>query len=363
MTDFTVPTECKGYAAMEKSGKFQPWTFTRRACGPDDVVIDIKFAGICHSDIHQVREEWGAAQFPMVPGHEIGGVVVAVGSNVTSLKVGDHAGVGCMVDSCRGCQNCKVGDEQYCFSGMVGTYNSKYRYKHCLEYNDQGGATTYGGYSKSIVVDRNFVLQIPTALDLAAATPLLCAGITVYSPMMHFGLRTNMKFGVVGLGGLGHMAAKFGVAFGNHTTVISRGTGKKASALGDLGVDAFIDSKNAEEMAAAAKTFDFLLCTVSADYDVGEYLNLLKHDGKFVVVGVPESARPIQMNPLIFRRISIAGSLIGGVKETQEMLDFCGKKNIVCDIETISAAQIDEGYERTVKGDVKYRFVIDTATI
>lgn len=248
MTDFTTATDCKTYAALTPGEKFQPHTITRRACGPKDVVIDIKFAGICHSDIHQVREEWGKGIFPMVPGHEIGGVVVAVGSEVKNVAVGSHAGIGCLVDSCRSCKQCKLGEEQYCLEGGVFTYNSKYKYPHSAEYNADGGANTYGGYSKHIVVDEAFVLRIPSNLDLAGATPLMCAGITVYSPMKRFGLRPDMKFGVVGLGGLGHMAAKFGVAFGCHTTVISRGTAKKESSLNGLKVHAYLDSKNEEEI-------------------------------------------------------------------------------------------------------------------
>lgn len=239
---FTTATDCEGMATMTAGGPFEKYKFTRRACGPNDVVIDIKYAGICHSDIHQAREEWGKANFPMVPGHEIGGVVVSVGTNVTKFIVGDHAGVGCMVDSCRSCGECREGNEQYCHTGMVGTYNSKYKYAvEC-------GSPTYGGYSKHIVVDKDFALLIPKNIDLAASTPLLCAGITVYSPMMHFGLRPNMKFGVVGIGGLGHMAIKFGVAFGNDTTAISRGTSKKDTCLNELKATRYLDSKSPEEM-------------------------------------------------------------------------------------------------------------------
>lgn len=322
----------------------------------DDVVIEIKYAGICHSDIHQVREEWGKAMFPMVPGHEIGGVVVAVGANVKDMAVGEHAGVGCFVDSCRNCRNCRQGKEQYCLSGYVGTYNSKYKY--CIEC----GNNTYGGYSKHIVVDRAFALKIPNSLDLAAATPLLCAGITVYSPMMHFGLRSNMKFGVVGLGGLGHMAAKFGVAFGCHTTVISRGMSKRDSSINELKVHDFIDSTNTEQMAANRGTFDFLICTISAAYDLRTYLKLLHTDGKFIVVGAPPSPVEVSCSQLIGSRVLVAGSLVGGLPETQEMLDFCGRHNITCDIELIGAKDIDQSYDRTVASDVKYRFVIDTST-
>ncbi|CAE7572037.1 adhA [Symbiodinium microadriaticum] len=357
MSDFSVPTECQGFAAMEASGKFTPFTFTRRACGANDIVIDVKFAGICHSDIHQVREEWGSALFPMVPGHEIGGVIVAVGANVTNYTIGDHAGVGCMVDSCRSCRSCKKGSEQYCTSGCVWTYNGVHKYEV------ENGTRTYGGYSKHIVVDKNFALKIPKSLDLAGATPLMCAGITVYSPMLHFGLQPNMKFGVVGLGGLGHMAVKFGVAFGCHTTVISRGNTKRDGALNDLHATAFLNSNSPEDMAAEAGTFDFILCTVSAQFDPLNYLKLLAVDGKFISVGVPPEKLSINVGSLVHGRKIFGGSLIGGIQETQEMLNFCGRYNITCDIEMIGAAQIDESYDRAVEGDVKYRFVIDTSTI
>jgi alcohol dehydrogenase (NADP+) len=323
----------------------------------DDVVIEIKYAGICHSDIHQVREEWGKATFPMVPGHEIGGVVVAVGANVKDMAIGEHAGVGCFVDSCRNCRNCRQGQEQYCSNGYVGTYNSKYKY--CIEC----GNNTYGGYSKHIVVDRAFALKIPQTLDLAAATPLLCAGITVYSPMMHFGLTPNMKFGVVGLGGLGHMAAKFGVAFGCHTTVISRGMAKRENALNELKTHDYIDSTDAEQMGAGKGTFDFIVCTVSAQYDIRHYLQLLRTNGKFIVVGAPPCNVDLSCSQLIFSRTQVAGSLVGGLPETQEMLDFCGRHNITCDIELVGAKDIERSYDRTVASDVKYRFVIDTSTI
>lgn len=356
MTDFTNPFECQSYAALQPSNKFEPYTITRRGMRSDDIVIDIKYAGICHSDIHQVREEWGKSIFPMVPGHEISGIVVAVGNNVTKFAVGDHAGVGCMVDSCRNCRNCRRGSEQYCQKGFVGTYNSTYKY--CVEC----GNNTYGGYSKLIVVDKDFALQIPKNLDLASAAPLLCAGVTVYSPIMKFGLTSAMKFGVVGLGGLGHMAVKFGVALGCHTTVISRGTSKKESSLNDLKAHVFLDSTNSEELAAAAGTFDFIICTVSAQYNIQTYLNLLSADGKFIVVGAPSNPVSVHCFSLLLSRVTIAGSLIGGIEETQDMLDFCGRHNIDCDIELINASQIDVAYERTLASDVKYRFVIDTST-
>ena len=261
MSEFSKPSQVKGYAAMTVGGPIVPYSFERRAMGPKDVVIDIQYAGICHSDIHKVRGEWGPhGIFPMVPGHEIGGVVVAVGAKVTKAKVGDSAGVGCMVDSCRSCKTCLFGEEQYCSEGVVLTYSGRYKFRHCEEFNEQGGGVTQGGYSKRIVVDENYLLIIPKNISLAAATPLLCAGITVYSPMMKFGLRSNMKFGVVGMGGLGHVAVKFGVAFGNHTTVISRGTSKKQSSLKGLGADAFIDSTNAEEMKVSSLTSLILKC-------------------------------------------------------------------------------------------------------
>jgi uncharacterized zinc-type alcohol dehydrogenase-like protein len=248
-TDFTKPFECKCFAAMAASGPLVPHTITRRACHSNDVVIDIQYAGICHSDIHQVREEWGPAVFPMVPGHEIIGYVSAVGDKVTKFTVGQTVGVGCMVDSCRECKSCKADEEQFCSGGgCVFTYNSKYKFPHCVEYSDEGGATTYGGYSKMVVVDQDFVLSIPSNLKLAAAAPLLCAGITTYSPLMQFGLKPTDKFAVAGLGGLGHMAVKFGIAMGCHTTILSRGSNKRATALEGLKANAFIDSSDTEAL-------------------------------------------------------------------------------------------------------------------
>lgn len=355
--DFSVPTTTRCVAFMAPGGPGTRHEITRRACGPDDIVIDIKFAGICHSDIHTAREEWGTAVFPLVTGHEIGGIIVAVGKNVKKFVLGDRAGVGCMVDSCRKCSNCARGEEQYCATGPVYTYNSKHKY--CVEV----GTQTYGGYSKHIVADENFALKIPSNLDLAAATPLLCAGITLFSPMIDFGVQPHMKFAVAGLGGLGHMGVKFGVAFGCHTTVISRGQGKKAAALQDLKADDYIDSTVAAEMQAAAKSFDVIISTISAPYDVTGYLALLKTDGKLIVVGAPPGPQTVSLGALIGQRRSLAGSLIGGIQQTQEMLDFCGRHNITCDIELISADQIDTAYTRAVAADVKYRFVIDTATI
>lgn len=358
----------KALAALTPKGDLVPHTIERRECGPDDVVIDIKFAGICHSDIHQVKSDWGPGIFPMVPGHEIGGFVSEVGSNVTNFAVGQTVGVGCIVDSCRSCTACQADSEQYCFSGMVGTYNSRYRYQHCREYNEEtGGAPTYGGYSKNIVVDKKYVLAIPKNLDLAAATPLLCAGITTYSPLAHWGLKAGQRFGVAGLGGLGHMAAKFAKAMGAHTTVISRGHSKRESALVGLNADAFLDSTDVEAMKAANGTFDFIIDTIAADHDFGAFINLLGFDGKIVCVGAPAVEEcpfyKVAPFPLLLKRKTVAGSLIGGIKETQEMLDFCGANNITCDIEMVSADKVGEAYVRTVKSDVKYRFVIDVDTI
>lgn len=299
----------------------------------------------------------------MVPGHEICGVVEAVGDNVRDFRIGERVGVGCMVDSCRTCRNCRQGDEQYCMEGLVGTYASQFKYKHCQEYNEQGGNPTYGGYSQRIVVDRNYVLHVPENLDIKGVAPLLCAGITTYSPLIYYGLRPFHKFAVAGLGGLGHMAVKFGVAFGAHTTVISRGTSKKNSALNELHADAYIDFTNPEEVKAAAGTFDFILNTIAADHDINAYLRLLKTDGKMIMVGLTEKPIPTYPHPLVENRRVLGGSMIGSIKETQEMLDFCGRKNIVSDVEVISADQINEAYTRTIKSDVKYRFVIDTSTL
>lgn len=358
-----MTTTAKAWAAFSAGAPLGPHTITRRALTDDDVAISIKYAGICHSDIHTGRDEWGPAIYPLVPGHEIGGVVTAVGSAVTKFKVGDIVGVGCMVDSCRTCHPCRLGEEQYCATGCSYTYNSRAKYPHMAEYTPEGGAPNYGGYSDSIVVTQSFVLHIPSNLDLAAATPLLCAGITTFSPFMHFGLRPSHKLAVIGLGGLGHMGVKFGKAFGSHVTVISRGTAKRDSALTELGAHAYLDSTDAEAMAAAKGNFDFILNTVSAEHDLMAYINLLTLDGTIVLVGAPPCSLPIRGGALIGGRRRVAGSLIGGVKETQDMLDFCGRHNITCDIELIDASKINEAWDRTVRSDVKYRFVIDTTTL
>lgn len=361
---FAVPTRCKCIAALDKQGKFVSHEITRRAMTEDDVVIEIKYAGICHSDIHQVYDEWGGSTFPMVPGHEISGVVVDAGVNAKArFPPGTFAGVGCMVDSCRQCPNCRKGEEQHCATGACFTYNSKYKYPHCAEYNAEGGAVTYGGYSKHIVVHKDFVVSIPSTLDLAAAAPLLCAGITTFSPLRRLGLKPTHRFGVIGMGGLGHMAVKFGKAFGAHTTVISRGTSKKEMSLNSLKADAFLDSSDANALKQAAGTFDFIINTISAPHDVNQFLDILGFEGIMVCVGISPEALAVNAGKLVFGRKVLTGSLIGGIAETQAMMDFCGRHGIVCDIEVISAADIEKAYARTLASDVKFRFVIDTATI
>lgn len=363
MSEFLEPSQCRCFAALEGGGTLQPYTITRRALGAEDVVISIKFAGICHSDIHNVNQDWGPGTFPMVPGHEIGGVVAAVGSAVENFSIGDTVGIGCFVDSCRSCTSCTRGFGNYCKSGMVFTYNSKAKYPHCAEYNEDGGAPTYGGYSETIVVNKGYVLKIPKTLDLARATPLLCAGITSYSPLKHYGLKAGMRFGVVGLGGLGHMGVKFGLAMGAHTTVISRGTAKKEDALSNLHASDYLDSTDAAAVAAAACSFDFILDTVSASHDINALMGLLDLDGKYIIVGIPPEPMSVHAFNFILPRRTLAGSVIGGIPETQEMLDFCGEHNITCDIELIDPSYINEAYKRTVASDVKYRFVIDNSKI
>lgn len=299
-----------------------------------------------------------------VPGHEIVGEVVAVGTKAMAhFRVGERAGVGCMVDSCRACSYCAQGEEQYCKQVPIFTYNAKHRFAHCAEYNEDGGAITYGGYSQLILVDYRYTLHVPDNIPFQAAAPLLCAGITVYSPMKHYGLLPTQRFAVLGLGGLGHMAVKFGVAMGCDTTVISRGTSKKESALTELRANSYIDSTNEEEMKARTGTIDFLITTVCAPIDYTPYLNLLATDGKLIFVGVQAEPVALQSLGLIFQRKSVGGSLIGGIRETQEMLDFCAKNGIASDVEVIDASRINEAYDRTVRSDVKYRFVIDVSTL
>jgi uncharacterized zinc-type alcohol dehydrogenase-like protein len=343
----------KAYAAPAASSPLAPFTFDRRDPTPNDVQIDILFCGVCHSDIHTVRDEWGGTVYPCVPGHEIVGRVVKVGAGVKNFKEGDLAAVGCMVDSCRTCENCRADLEQFCDNGVVFTYNSKDKHT---------GGVTYGGYSKSVVVDQHFVLRISDKLDLAATAPLLCAGITTYSPMRHWKVEKGQKVGVVGLGGLGHMAVKFAHAFGAQVVLFTTSPGKTEDAK-RLGANEVVVSKNEDEMKKQATSFDFIIDTVSAKHDLNAYLALLKRDGTMTLVGAPPDAIPLQAFSLIQRRRQLAGSLIGGIKETQEMLDFCAERGITCDIELIPIDKINEAYERMLKSDVKYRFVIDMASL
>jgi len=342
---------CIGWAAFDPTGHLKPWRFTRRETQPTDVRIQIAYAGICHSDIHTVRNEWKNAQYPIVPGHEIVGFVTEVGSQVTKFKVGDRVGVGCMVNSCQKCRACvDMKEEQYCESGNIGTYNSK----------DVDGTMTMGGYSTHVLVNEKFVIRVPESLDLSHTAPLLCAGITVYSPIKHFGFdKPGLKIGVVGLGGLGHMAVKFLSAFGVETTVISRSPSKKDEAINVLGATHFLVSTDENQMKAAAGSLDGIIDTVSAQHDLGQLLSLMRVDGTLVCVGAPEVPPPMPTFAMLFRRQRVAGSLIGGIKETQEMIDFCGEKGIVCMSEIIPIDKCNEAYERVVKADVRYRFVID----
>lgn len=343
----------KGYAAAIAKAPLAPFQFDRRDAKEEDVVIDIQYCGICHSDIHQARDEWGGSIFPMVPGHEITGVVSKVGSKVTKFKVGDKVGVGCFVDSCRECEQCKAGLEQFCETGMSATYNGR----------EQDRKTpTYGGYSNKIVVDQNYVLRIPDNLPLDAAAPLLCAGITLYSPLAHWKAGPGKKVAIIGLGGLGHMGVKIAHALGAEVTVLSQSNKKEADAK-RLGADHFFATSEKSTFSKLRGSFDLIINTVSMPLDWNAYLSLLRVDGSMVVVGVPEEQVPIGAFSLIGGRKSLAGSLIGGIAETQEMLDFCGKHNITSDIELISIQKVNEAYERVVKSDVRYRFVIDIASL
>lgn len=344
-----------GYAAHQHNTPLVPFQFERRELTATDVQIEILYCGVCHSDIHQVRNEWGNSTFPMVPGHEIVGKVINVGSAVAKFKIGDSVGVGCMVDSCGTCPDCHEGLEQYC-NHTIFTYNSP-------DSHFNGSVNTYGGYSNQIVVDQNFVLKIAENLDLAAAAPLLCAGITTYSPLRQWQVSKGQKVGVVGLGGLGHMAVKFAHALGAHVVLFTTSANKIEDAK-RLGADEVVISKNPEEMNSHLESFDFILSTVAASHNLDAYTALLKRDGTLCLVGVPDHPHPSpSVSNLIFKRRRIAGSLIGGIKETQEMLDFCAEHNITSDIEMIPIQQINEAYERVIKSDVKYRFVIDLASL
>jgi uncharacterized zinc-type alcohol dehydrogenase-like protein len=342
----------KAFAAASPKASLGPFSIERRAPRDHDIAIDIKFCGICHSDIHQARDEWGGSIFPMVPGHEIGGIVIAVGSKVSKFKVGDKVGVGCFVDSCRRCDPCRQGLEQYCTVNLVATYNAR----------ENDGTPTFGGYSEKIVVDENYVLRMPENLPLDAASPLLCAGITLYSPLKHWKAGPGKKVAIVGLGGLGHMGVKLAHALGAEVTVLSQSMRKQADAKRP-GADHFHATSDPETFANLNGKFDLVINTVSAEMDWNQYMGLLRVDGSMVVVGLPEKQIPVAAFSLITGRRSLAGSMIGGMPETQEMLDFCGKHNIVCDIERVPIQKVNEAYERVLKSDVRYRFVIEMASL
>lgn len=342
----------KARATFSPEGPFELTTIERRDLQPHDVLIEIKYAGICHSDIHTARGEWGPVNYPLVPGHEIAGVVAQVGSEVTKYAVGDRVGVGCMVDSCGECVNCRQGEEQFCLKGNIGTYASVDRY----------GQYTQGGYSTHIVVTEDFVLRIPDGIELDVAAPLLCAGITTYSPLRHWGAAPGKKVAVVGLGGLGHMAVKLAHAMGAEVTVLSQSLRKKEDGI-KLGADHYYATSDAETFKNLADSFDLIINTVSAKIDLNAFLSLLALDGTLVNVGAPAEPLDVNVFSLIGHRRSFAGSLIGGIRETQEMLDFCAEHNIGPEIEVISANQIDEAWERVLASDVRYRFVIDINTM
>jgi uncharacterized zinc-type alcohol dehydrogenase-like protein len=346
--------ETRAYAVPTPGAPLVPHTINRREVGPFDVAIDIKFAGICHSDIHQGLEEWGEAIFPMVPGHEIAGVIVAVGSEVTKFKIGDHAGIGCFVDSCGACENCNIGEEQYCLNGgNTPTYNGRER---------DGVTPTYGGYSTYIVCKERYVLRIPKSLPLDGAAPLLCAGITLYNPLRKWLVGPGMKVGVMGLGGLGHMGVKLAVAMGADVTMISHSQSKEEDAM-TLGAHHFLYSGDDAQMKAARNSFDVVVNAVSADIDVVPYINLLGLDGVMALVGAPPKPMSIPAFALFDQRRTLSGSMIGGIPQTQEMLDFCAANDIVSEIETIAVDQVNEAWKRVVASDVRYRFVIDIASL
>ena len=346
-------TLVKAYAAADAASPLGPYAFERRAVGPHDVSIEIAYCGICHSDLHQVRNEWGNSTYPMVPGHEIVGRVLEVGAQVKGFKPGDLAGVGCMVDSCRTCPSCRRDLEQFCEKGAAFSYNG-------TEMDRK--TPTQGGYSSRIVTDEAFVLRIPASLDLAAAAPLLCAGITTYSPLRHWNTKAGDRVGVVGLGGLGHMAVKLAAAMGAEVTMLSTSKAKEADAR-KLGAHGFGLTSDPATFKRLAGHFDLILDTISAPHDYNAYLGLLKVDGAMVLLGVPPEPTPVAAFPLIMGRRSLAGSLIGGIKETQEMLDFCAEHGIVSDIELIPVQQVNEAYARMLKADVRYRFVLDMGTL
>jgi alcohol dehydrogenase (NADP+) len=343
----------KAFAALTQTSPLAPFNFQRRDPGAHDVQIQILFCGVCHTDVHIARNEWHGTTYPCVPGHEILGRVVKTGAQVKKFKEGDIAAVGCMVDSCRACESCREGLEQFCERGATFTYNAPDKHT---------GGITYGGYSDSVVVDESYALRVPENLDLAAAAPLLCAGITTYSPLRHWQAGKGKKVGIVGLGGLGHMGVKLASAFGAHVVLFTTSPGKTQDAR-RLGAHEVVVSRNQDEMKKHLNSFHFILDTVSAQHDINAYLALLKRDGTLTQVGAPPEPLPVNVFSLLTGRRQFAGSLIGGIQETQEMLDFCGEHNITCDIELIPIQKINEAYDRLVKNDVKYRFVIDMASL
>jgi uncharacterized zinc-type alcohol dehydrogenase-like protein len=344
----------KGYAATSSVAPLAPYTFERREPKDYDVVVDIKFCGICHSDIHNARNEWGATNYPVVPGHEIAGIVKAVGSKVTKHKVGDRVGIGCLVDSCRTCASCKEDLENFCENGYVGTYGGQEK---------DGSGITKGGYSDIIVASEDFVLKIPDSIPLDKAAPLLCAGITLYSPLMHWKAGPGKKVGIIGLGGLGHMGVKIAAALGAEVIVLSHSDKKREDAK-SFGAKDFLNTKNLSVFTDYAEKFDLIINTVSSsDLDMALYFSLLKREGTLVNVGAPDKPLSVNVFPLIMKRRNFSGSLIGGIKETQEMLNFCAKHNIAPEIEVIEPSQVNEAYERVLKSDVRYRFVLDIAKI
>lgn len=346
-----LPT--KSYAALSETSPLAPYEFDRRDVGSHDVLISIEYCGVCHSDLHQARGEWGASVFPMVPGHEIVGTIQQVGKNVSNAKVGDFVGVGCFVDSCRACSSCNEGLEQYCEGHLSLTYNGTEQDQKTI---------TQGGYSSQIVVNENYIVHVPGSLDRKAVAPLLCAGITTYSPLMNWKIGKGTKLGILGLGGLGHMGVKFGVALGADVTVISTSESKRVDAE-NLGARDFLLSTDEQAVAKAQESFDFILDTVSGEHDLNVTLNLIKRDGTLILVGVPPKAPEVHPFSLIPRRRAVAGSMIGGIAETQSMLDFCAKHNIVSDVEIVAMADINDAFERMSRGDVRYRFVIDMKTL
>jgi uncharacterized zinc-type alcohol dehydrogenase-like protein len=343
--------ESKGYAALKENGQIEPYAFTRRDVGVNDVALDILYGGICHSDIHQVRGEWGPALFPMVPGHEIVGRVTSIGSSVSKFAVGDLIGIGVFIDSCRTCKNCLTGLQQYCLNGMTGTYNG---------YERDGTTVAMGGYSNNFVINEDYAVHVPSNLALEGVAPLMCAGITLYSPLKHWGAGPGKKVAIMGLGGLGHMGLKFAAALGAHVTVLSHSPKKREDAIA-MGAHDFVVMDSDQAFTSLKSNFDLILNTVSADMPIAKYLDLVAVDGALVMIGLPNDPITVSVGSLIGSRRTLSGSMIGGIPELQEMLDFCGVHNIVSDVEVIKPEYINEAYDRTVASDVKYRFVIDSS--